>query len=58
MVGYVTAVQAFVNGKLWDRETNNFCDFEKDLLQFNCIVLLFIHANLCFLDVLIKEYWR
>ena len=61
MVGYVTAILAFIHAKLDAWEASRFCDKKKNgFLRFHCILLLLDsskHFFFFFLDVLGKEYY-
>ena len=58
MVGCVTAVPAFVCVELRGRETSSFCDFWKvTACDVNSFYSFFTQPNVCFLDVLGKEYY-
>ena len=57
MAGYVTAVPAFVSGKLPAQVASSFCDFWKlTSCDFTLLFSFLTQANLCFfLDGLNKD---
>ena len=58
MAGYVTTVLAFVHAELRTPEASSFCDFRKisSSIFIAFYFLYFTQANICFWDVLGKEW--